>query len=163
MKKSPIYPGHDGGDYDFDPQADFLQFLEEARRHASQENVEADLYFHPGEAQMGRSDEVKRSKRSWKRSVFSWFKSEKKSNSSMAPPTSFHVSKPRRGHVSGPIHTNGGGGSSDKDKPRRPMSGPLKGLFQSTKKTESGIPYMCLDKLTSPHGVQSYGPVYLVT
>lgn len=82
----------------------------------------------------------------------------------------FHVGKlkrraipePKRGHVStsGPIYGSEGGNSCQ---PWRPTSTPLKSVSHLTNEVENEIPYMRLDKLDKPHGVQSYGPVYLVT
>uniref|UniRef100_A0A5B7BDE1 Uncharacterized protein n=1 Tax=Davidia involucrata TaxID=16924 RepID=A0A5B7BDE1_DAVIN len=163
MKKSPIHPKYeagDYGDYGFDPQVDFSQFLEEAREHACKENSS-----YPEEAGKKQLGEVKKSKKSWKRSLFSWWKAEKRGNPSMEAPTSCQISNPRRGYVSGPIcGTGGGGGGGASCKPWRPTSGPLTTLFHPTKRVENEIPYMCLDQLNNhPHGVQSYGPVYLVT
>ncbi|KAF7134739.1 hypothetical protein RHSIM_Rhsim08G0245400 [Rhododendron simsii] len=80
----------------------------------------------------------------------------------------FHVGKlkrraipePKRGHVStsGPIYGSEGGNSCQ---PRRPTSTPLKSVSHLTNEVENEIPYMRLDKLDNPHGVRSYGPVYL--
>ncbi|GFZ04360.1 hypothetical protein Acr_16g0009840 [Actinidia rufa] len=164
MKKSPIHPRYEGGDYSFDLQVDFSQFLEEARKHESEENFEVAAQ-NPEEVRNKLSGEAKKNKKSWKRSIFSWWNFDRKSNSSMETPTSSHVTKPRgsRVSVSGPIHGGGGGRVATSCKARRPTSGPITSLFQPTKRVEDEIPYICLDKLNNPHDVQSYGPVYLVT
>ncbi|KAG5538047.1 hypothetical protein RHGRI_025213 [Rhododendron griersonianum] len=161
MKKSPIYQQYEGGDYGFDPQVDFLQFLEEARNNTSKDNYD-DTTQYPEEAQNRQSDEVKKNRKSWKKSLFSWWNAGKKSNSSMVAPTSnSYIPKPKRSlTASGPISGSGGSTSC---RFRRQTSGPLKSVFHLTNEVEDEIPYMCLDKLDNPHGVQSYGPVYLVT
>ncbi|PSS18153.1 Regulatory protein [Actinidia chinensis var. chinensis] len=164
MKKSPIHPRYEGGDYGFDLQVDFLQFLEEARKHAIKENFGVAAQ-NPEEAQKRQSGEAKKNKKSWKRSIFSRWKFEKKGNSGMETPTSSHISKPRGSRVSasGPIYGGSGRSGATSCKSHRQTSGPLTSLFQPTKRVEDGIPYICLDKLNNPHDVQSYGPVYLVT
>ncbi|XP_052183722.1 uncharacterized protein LOC127795839 isoform X3 [Diospyros lotus] len=156
MKKSPVHLRYEAGNYGFDPKLDFSQFLEEARKHASEEKPE-------GAAQ---PEEGKKKRKSWKRSLFPWWKSEQKSNSSREAPARSHSSKSRYGNVSAPSPIRESGGAGATGKPRRPTSGPLTGLFQfhPTKRVENEMPYLCLDKLTTdPYDVHSYGPVYLVT
>ncbi|CAK9144690.1 unnamed protein product [Ilex paraguariensis] len=166
MKKSPIYPNYDSGDYygcEFDLQVDFTEFLEEARKHTSEGNFDVAPPYpeEEGKKQLVEVGERK-NKKSWKSSLFSWLKPDKKSKPIVEPSnTTPYISKPKRGYVSGPIHGNGGGGAIGR--PRRPTSGPIMSLFNPTKKVENEIPYMCLDQLNNPHGFQSYGPVYLVT
>ncbi|XP_059643807.1 uncharacterized protein LOC132285632 isoform X2 [Cornus florida] len=163
MKKSPIYPKYEAGDYNdygFDPQVDFSQFLEEARKHTSKENFEAAPPPCLGGAGKKHLGEAKTKKKSWKESLFSWWKDDKKSNSSVEPPTIPHTAKSKRGNASGPIYGSGGGASC---KPRRPTSGPLTRFFHPTRRVENEMPYICLGQLNNTHDVQSYGPVYLVT
>lgn len=161
MKKSPVYPNYEGSDYggyEFDPQVDFTQFLEEARQHARQMNLQ-NSQSNAEEARKTRTGgEEKKSKKSWKNSLLKWWKSDNKKNTE--PANSSHISNPRKGHVSGPIY---GSGRAVEPKHRRQTSGPLTNLFNPTKRTGNEIPYMCLDQLNSPNGVKAYGPVYLVT
>ncbi|KDP40623.1 hypothetical protein JCGZ_24622 [Jatropha curcas] len=163
MKKSPVYPNYDTSDYvgyEFDPQVDFTQFLEEARQHAREVNLQNSLP-HAEETVKTRTEEEKKSKKSWKNTLFKWWKSDnKKGEASKQPANSSHVSNPRKGHVSGPIY--GTGGTVDM-KLRRQTSGPLANLFNPIKRTGNEAPYMCLDPINNPHGVKAYGPVYLVT
>ncbi|EEF28568.1 conserved hypothetical protein [Ricinus communis] len=165
MKKSPVYPNFETSDYEggfeFDPQVDFTQFLEEARQHAREMNFQTASAQQPEEAGK-RTGEEKKSKKSWRTSLFKWWKADnKKSEASKEPENSSRISNPRKGHVSGPIY--GSGGLAVESKHRRQTSGPLTNLFNSTKRTGNEIPYMCLDQLSSPHGAKAYGPVYLVT
>ena len=138
--------------------------MEEARKHASEENFEVAAQ-NPEEAQKRQSSEAKKNKKSWKSSIFSWWKFDKKSNSGMETLTSSHISKPRDSRVSasGPINGGSGGSKATSCKPHRPTSGSIVSLFQPTKRVEDEIPYIFLDKLNNPRDVQSYGPVYLVT
>lgn len=137
----------------------FDQFLEEARNNASEEHYTTIPQYRV-EAHRNQSDEATKNRKSWKRSLFSCWKAEKKSDSTLQPPTTdSYIPEPKRGHVStsGPIYGSGGGFSCQ---PRRPTSAPLKTVSHLTNEVENEIPYMRLD---NPHGVQSYGPVYLVT
>lgn len=141
---------------------DFDQFLEEARQHAREVKFQAPSTFseETGKKKLG---EDKKTKKSWKKSLFSWLKMEKNSkHPSMGPAANTsHISKPRKGHVSGPISGSSSGG--DGMRQRRPTSGPIAYFFSPSRKVENEIPYMCLDQLNNPHHVKSYGPVYLVT
>ncbi|KAL6972595.1 hypothetical protein U1Q18_026769 [Sarracenia purpurea var. burkii] len=157
MKKLP----HEAGDYGLDPKLNFSQFLEEAR-----ERVKgiSECPQNPDEAGRKQSCEAKKNRKSWKTSLFSWWKASKKSNSDMAHPSVSHQSKPRRVPVStsGPIHRSDEGGAGG-NKYRRTTSGPLTSLFLATKRIENETPYECLEKPNGPSSVQSYGPIYLVT
>lgn len=141
---------------------DFDQFLEEARQHAREVKFQAPSTFseETGKKKLG---EDKKTKKSWKKSLFSWLKMEKNSkHPSMQPAANTsHISKPRKGHVSGPI--SGSSSRGDGMRQRRPTSGPIAYFFSPSRKVENEIPYMCLDQLNNPHHVKSYGPVYLVT
>ena len=140
------------------------QFLEEARRHAGQRNPQVPSPYGD-EAGKGRSNEEKRSKKSWKNALFSWWKADKKSKPSVeqVQPCS-RISDPRRGHVSGPIYGSSSSKRTDSRRQRRPTSGPLlTNLFNPTRRAEADIPYASLNQLNISHGAQAYGPVYLVT
>ncbi|KAM7471919.1 hypothetical protein LguiA_010102 [Lonicera macranthoides] len=166
MKSSPVYPKYenlDYNEYEFDPQVDFAQFVKEARTQACNLNFEeAPPYAH--EAGKKQMDEGQKHKKSWRRSLFSWLKAaDKKSRPTVERSnSSYNLPNPKRGYVSGPIHANGGGVIGG---PKRPTSGPLTGLFNSTMKMDdkNNIPYLCLNRLNNPHSVQSYGPIYMVT
>ncbi|RVX16889.1 hypothetical protein CK203_003405 [Vitis vinifera] len=162
MLKSAVYPKCETGDYNdhgLDLQEDFSQFLEEARRHARQGNPQGPSP-HGDEAGKGRLSEEKRSKKSWKSTLFSWWKADKKNKPSVEQVPCSRISDPRRGHVSGPIY---GSGRRTDGKQRRPTSGPLTSLFNPTRRAETDIPYVSLKQLSSSHSAQAYGPVYLVT
>ncbi|KAL6996181.1 hypothetical protein U1Q18_006315 [Sarracenia purpurea var. burkii] len=161
MKESPIYSRYEGVDHDFDPQVDFLQFLEEARKHTGEENFKVTAQY-PDEAQKRQADETKKKKKSWKRSLFSWWKTNKKINSSNEPLTCLNISEPGCRHLSASGLLYGSRGRAG-CKPQHPKSAPLESFFPPTKRAENEMPYVCLDKLNNPHNVQSYGPVYLVT
>uniref|UniRef100_A0A6N2K4Y4 Uncharacterized protein n=1 Tax=Salix viminalis TaxID=40686 RepID=A0A6N2K4Y4_SALVM len=168
MNKAPMYHHYEASDYgayEFDPEVDFTkltinhdQFLEEARQHAREMNLQSPLP-HP-ESGKGRVEEEKRSRGSWKRTLLKWWKAGKKTRTGVEPTNSSHISNPKKGHVSGPIYGSGRGVDA---RHRRQTSGPLTNLFNHSKRVENEIPYLCLDQLNNPHGVKAYGPVYLVT
>ncbi|KAG9141030.1 hypothetical protein Leryth_012608 [Lithospermum erythrorhizon] len=102
-------------------------------------------------------DAEKKQKKSWKRSLLSWWKTKKKKKhveqSSNAP----LMPKLKREYESGPM-----AGAITTRAPNS-ASGPLGRLFNSSKRVENEMPYMCLEHLNNPHDLHSYGPVYLVT
>ncbi|XP_050285100.1 uncharacterized protein LOC126724760 [Quercus robur] len=163
MKKSPIYPKYETADYEgdgFDSHVvDFSQFLQEARHHAREVGFQSSS-LHPEENGKKRLAEEKKGKKSWKNSLLSWWKADKKSKLQVEPAISSCNSTPRQRLVSGPIH---GSGKTNDCRYRHPTSGPITGLFNPTKRVENEISYTCLDQLDRPHDVQTYGPVYLVT
>lgn len=113
------------------------------------------------EPSKGKTGEEKKMKKSWKNSLFGWWKVEKKSKTSTELANTSHISTPRKGHVSGPIYGSGRG--DDTRRNQRPTSGPITTFFNPIRRVENGIPYMSLDQLNDSHHVKSYGPVYLVT
>ncbi|KAJ7951425.1 Ubiquitin-fold modifier-conjugating enzyme [Quillaja saponaria] len=163
MKKSPVHPKYETSDYGscgFDLHLDFCQFLDEARQHGEEANAKTSSVYP--EAVKRSSEKEKKGKKSWKSSLVSWWKADKKIKSEVEPTTnSSQVSKTRRGQVSGPI--NGCYGNATDGKRWRPTSGPLTNLFNPKRKVENETPYVSLEQLTSSRPVQSFGPVYMVT
>nr|XP_027122461.1 uncharacterized protein LOC113739446 isoform X1 [Coffea arabica] len=165
MKTSPVFPSNEAGNYfghEFDPHAEFALFLGEARKRTCDEGSFKFKVAPPDteETRKTESNGEKRNKKSWKSSLFSWLKSDKKSDNLVEPLHGSAAPKLGRGIVSGPLRGRAGG--LVPAKPRKPVSGPLMSLFNPADKVD-GIPYMCLSHLTNPHEAQSFGPVYLVT
>ncbi|KAI3409598.1 uncharacterized protein J3R85_019073 [Psidium guajava] len=155
-----------GEDLEFDPALDFSEFLDEARRYRCEE---ASPRAPSPVADIDRRREVKKSKKSWKNFLVSWWpkarnKFEKKSKSRVEPASGSHSSNPIRNHVSGPIYTKSCGTGKGKpgEQPHCPSSGPLSGLFRSSRAMENEIPYAALDDI-DPRRAKPYGPVYFVT
>ncbi|KAJ8553200.1 hypothetical protein K7X08_023878 [Anisodus acutangulus] len=168
MNKFPIYPKYEAGDYcgyEFDPHTDFTDFLSEARNHASEEKFGA---TPQRSVELGKNnyekDVKKTSKKSWKSSLFSWLKSDSKKNQrGREPSKGSNINKPKRGCVSGPMPGINGPGAIA-GRPNKPLSGPLTSLFSPMNRVDNEVPYLCLQKVKdSTLGVQSYGPIYLVT
>ncbi|KAF9587116.1 hypothetical protein IFM89_039659 [Coptis chinensis] len=165
MKKISVFPKSEPVDYNghyFDPQVDFSLFLEEARKNRSSIMQNQASPFHQKEAQTKMSDEDKKSKRWWKRCLFSWWKVDKKSKPPRQSANSVRASNLRPGSLSGPIY-----GSERKAGPtsqaRRHTSGPITSLFTPARGEGISLPYVSLDQLNHPIVSQAYGPVYLVT
>ncbi|OMO66012.1 hypothetical protein COLO4_30875 [Corchorus olitorius] len=162
MSKSPGHPKYETSDcacYEFDPQVNFSQFLEEARQHARDINIQRSASCCEGMGKR-RLGEEKKSKKSWKNSLFSWWKIDRKSKLSPNPVDGPNVSKPTKSHVSGPLC---GTSRAVDTRRRRPSSGPVSLLFNPTRKMENEVPYMSLDQPNDPYQMKAYGPVYLVT
>lgn len=169
MKGSPVFPGfdtdyNDSSSYEFDPQTDFTQFLEEARRHANSKEV------FPGESVKIQqlNVEKKSKKKSWKTALFSFWKTTEKKQSKEFPKEASmvsHSANPKRsGYVSGPVYRHRGGKAGPDADIRNQVraSGPLTSLFHAKKVND--IPYVSLDMLSRPqYDAKAYGPVYLVS
>lgn len=134
------------------------QFLEEAKQYALESDFQTSSTSYPEESGERRSGQEKK-KKSWKKLLFPWLKGEKLNKTSTKPATKSQVSDARRTNVSGPVF---GTVKVMDDRLRRPLSGPINSLFRPTKRTDSEVPYKCLDKTGSTQVVQTYGPVYLV-
>ncbi|KZV43465.1 hypothetical protein F511_09908 [Dorcoceras hygrometricum] len=159
---APEYETKACSSFEFDYEAGFTQFLQEARKSVNQERLNA---TNLGAAPTQKLHGEKRNKKSWKNSIFLWFKIDKKDKSTNRPMGGTTISKPGHGwvHVSGPIQASVGNITGSRI--RRSASGPLTSLFSSTSRAEDcyQVPYICLDQLKNRQGVHSYGPVYLVT
>ncbi|KAF3451946.1 hypothetical protein FNV43_RR08042 [Rhamnella rubrinervis] len=166
MNKSHVYPKHETNDYD--PHADFNQFLQEAKRYIKETNPQASSTCPVEEEAAKRSSRLNREKKKkklWKKLLLPWWRSSDKKMSSTGmelPAINSQVSNAKRVCVSGPVHSSSGN-ANDGRHSRRPTSGPLTTLFNPTRKADNEIPYMCLNQLPSPRGGHSYGPVYMVT
>ena len=135
--------------------------MEEAKQHGKEAKLKCSS-VHPEES-TGPDKGKKKGKKSWKSSLVSWWKADKKSkpreeNTNNNPQSK--VSGKRHGHVSGPIYNNSTKGPDRKH--WHSTSGPLTSLFKPTKRKESEIPYMSLHQGNTPHASQNYGPLYVV-
>ncbi|XP_057980446.1 uncharacterized protein LOC131166150 [Malania oleifera] len=160
MMRSPGHPNYERGNsaaYVFDPQVNFSRVLEEARKHAREGNAEVSSPYQDKPTEKNMNKVNKNSKKSWKNSLFSWWKVEKKSRPDMEPARGLYAPKLRRGYASGPIF------GSRENVERRPWC-PSSGFRFNPGKREqqNAIPYMHLDQL-DPHAARTYGPLYLVT
>ncbi|XP_061340870.1 uncharacterized protein LOC133287315 [Gastrolobium bilobum] len=161
VKKSSTPPKYEASHYDdygFDLQEDFSLFLEEARQLGSAAKLK-NSSVHPEESGKTGSDKEKKGKKSWKSSLISWWKVDKKSKHREEPTndSKSKVSRKRQGQVSGPIYKSYKGADR---KHWLPTSGPLTNLFKPTKTEEREIPYTSLHQQNSPCAMHNYGPLY---
>ncbi|XVF27157.1 hypothetical protein REPUB_Repub14bG0082400 [Reevesia pubescens] len=142
--------------FDFDP---FDQFLEQARQHARDINFQrsSSCSEEVGRKRLGGE---KKSKKSWKNSLFSWWKIDRESKPSSNPVNDPNISKPTKSYSSGPLCGTARGVDTSR---RHPSSVPVSILFNPTRKVENEVPYICLDQPNDLHQINAYGPVYLVT
>ncbi|CAI9114515.1 OLC1v1015256C1 [Oldenlandia corymbosa var. corymbosa] len=163
-------------DCEFDPNADFAQFLEEARNHKCEEepkgaNIEVEQNIEGNGCQaLASNGGAKRSNRkSWRSSLFSWLiKSDKKNKRPVVVETLQQPHKLRRGGtaISGPIIHGGGGGDdlmaagrggrtnfSGALLTRRRRLNPDEAAAKSERQEEAEaigrIPYVCLNHLNN--------------
>lgn len=137
----------------------FDQFLEEAKLHAKESTI-----FQASSASSEENEEKRKKKKSWKNLLLPWWKVvEKKRKPEVEPPAAnLHASYKRKSYVSGQVYSNSV--KFTENKQSFSTSGPLTSLFNSSRKADNEIPYMCLDHLGSPNPTtETYGPVYLVT
>ncbi|CAL0317988.1 unnamed protein product [Lupinus luteus] len=167
MKKcSPLHPKYEPSHYDdygIDLQEDFSMFLEEAKQHGKETKLKISSSVYPEEPQKAGSDKEKRVKKSWKTSLISWWKADKKNKvreEHTNKNSQTKVSVKRQGHVSGPIYNCSNGGYR---KQWHPKSGPLTSLFKATKREEIEIRYVSLNQQNNTRDVHNYGPLYVVT
>ncbi|KAK6161084.1 hypothetical protein DH2020_004465 [Rehmannia glutinosa] len=164
--KSPIFPisqPQHFTDYGFEPQIDYFQVLEEARKHKRESSSRSvDLHFRLQKpiSKDDSSKKIKKNKKRWWRNALLFFKFPK-----WAPPggatTELGGRHHRIGSISGPVYiTESRSGSSTPYRTAsRPGSGPLM-------KGEMEIPYISLRELNMDqnHRISATAtPIYLVT
>uniref|UniRef100_A0A1D1XDZ3 Rhizopuspepsin-4 n=2 Tax=Anthurium amnicola TaxID=1678845 RepID=A0A1D1XDZ3_9ARAE len=169
MKSSPIFPRDENGCCDglgYDPRDDFSELLGEARKHSNEAMFEPTLPSNFSDKRKIEAD-GRKSKKSWKRSPFSWWKLEKSTPAqNILAMGTMHtrgtrISKPQRDAVSAPI---AGRSKLYLQRKGHPASRPLSGCFTSTRvEEEAETPYMWLDQINYPSNKQAFGPIYLVT
>lgn len=158
--KSPVFPitqPQHFSDYGFDPQIDYFQVLEEARKHKRETRSVDSLHFKL-QKPISKDECKKSKKRKWWRNALLFWKWKWVENER---PSHQYVSKTRA--ISGPVYVAdcGSGRSS------RPSSGPLAGTLTPTRKEEVDVPYFSLRELNldpQQHRMSTSAlPVYLVT
>ncbi|KAJ4722134.1 Collagen alpha-1(III) chain like [Melia azedarach] len=190
--KSPIFPMPDPqhfSDYGFDPQIDYFQVLEEARKHkretSSSRSMDS-LHFKlqkpisKDEARSKKSHNKAKKKRWWRNALlfFKWKWIHHNSNHvehddlDLDLDHDVHNARARafRASISGPVYiTESRSGSSTPHRSTsRPSSGPLAGTLSPVNKTDVQIPYLSLRDLNMEQQQQqrmstSSLPIYLVT
>ncbi|URD87651.1 hypothetical protein MUK42_27276 [Musa troglodytarum] len=165
MKKPPVFPKDKNGNchaigYD-DLRSGFPKIVEEGRNQRELSLPNSDSF----KKKVGMKE---RKNKTWKRSLSSWFKFQKKKAAEEAPPTTKFSkgSNPldtERSLFSGPLFGNSRRFGMVQQHNRLVAPGPLACCFTPTRAEETEVPYMHLDNRNNPMGTQAFGPVYLVT
>ncbi|XP_023891110.1 uncharacterized protein LOC112003163 [Quercus suber] len=192
--KSPIFPMPEPqhfSDYGFDPQIDYFQVLEEARKHKRETTRSIDSIHFKLQKPISKDDLKKThkvKKKRWWRSAFLFFKwkwthinhhhhsHHDHGHGHDHDREDVHQARARafRASISGPVYiTESTSGSSTPYRTSsrsRPSSGPLAGTLTPATKGEVDIPYLSLRELNmEQQQVQqqrfsaSAMPIYLVT
>ncbi|XP_027120198.1 uncharacterized protein [Coffea arabica] len=185
--KSPIFPVSEPqhfSDYGFDPQIDYFQVLEEARRHKretssrSSSSIAIDALHFKLQKPISKDDyssskkKIKKNKKRWWKNAllfFSWKWTSRHSENALE--YGVHGRRAIRASISGPVYvTESRSGSSTPFRTTsRPSSGPLAGTLTPADKDEVQIPYISLREFNMDHQHQQHSvptsavPIYLVT
>ncbi|BFG15060.1 uncharacterized protein Pyn_32177 [Prunus yedoensis var. nudiflora] len=177
--KSPIFPmpqPQHFSDYGFDPQIDYFQVLEEARRHKRETTRSIDSIHFKLQKPISKDDPKKThkaKKKRWWKSALLFFKCVTHHHHGHNNRSEEDVHQARanafRASISGPVYiTESRSGSSTPYRTTsRPSSGPLAGTLSPASRGELDIPYLSLRELNMEQQQQrnstSAMPIYLVT
>ncbi|KAJ8573894.1 hypothetical protein K7X08_010405 [Anisodus acutangulus] len=187
--KSPIFPIVDPqhfSDYGFDPQIDYFQILEEARKHKIRETARSsiDTVHFKLQKPISKDESSKKikknsSRKRWWKNALVFFKRIPKSKNDKISGTGdldageVHHRRPTfRGSISGPVYiTESRSGSNTPYRTTsRPTSGLLAGTLTPSRKGDVEIPYTNLREFNMDQQQQhriststSAMPIYLVT
>ncbi|CAI0466888.1 unnamed protein product [Linum tenue] len=193
--KSPVFPmptePHHFSDYGFDPQIDYFQFLEEAKKHKLNSTTAANsidtLHFklqkplsRDESLKATRSNKAKIKKRWWKNALvffkLKWAHTNPKFEAFEAEEgegDDVHRARARalRATMSGPVYyiteSRSGSNTPYRTTTSRPASGPLAGSLSPAVKGDIDLPYVSLRELNMERQQQRMStsalPIYLVT
>ncbi|XP_010558805.1 PREDICTED: uncharacterized protein LOC104827334 [Tarenaya hassleriana] len=189
--KTPIFPMPESQhfcDYGFDPQIDYFQVLEEARKHKRETSARSsiDALHFKLQKPISKDDPTrsvlhkKKNKHRWWNSAFIFLKWKHRWWKDAAvlgeDDRGVHRARARAralraaGSVSGPVYvTESRSGSSTpyRSTTSRPSSGPLAGTTTPARKGDVAIPYVSLRELNMEEQqrmpTSSAKPIYLVT
>ncbi|PRQ39271.1 hypothetical protein RchiOBHm_Chr4g0423321 [Rosa chinensis] len=184
--KSPIFPMPEPqhfSDYGFDPQIDYFQVLEEARRHKRDGTRSIDSIHFKLQKPISKDDHYSKKphkKKRWWKSALLFFKwgwthhhhhDSAHRHNRRGDREDVHQARAMafRASISGPVYiTESRSGSSTPYRTAsRPSSGPLAGTMSPVSKGEMEIPYLSLRELNMEQqqrvSTSSAMPIYLVT
>ncbi|XP_058082732.1 uncharacterized protein LOC131230782 [Magnolia sinica] len=170
--RSPIFPMPEPqhfSDYGFDPQIDYFQILEEARKH-KRESRSIDALHFKLQKPISKEDSKKTKKRKWwKNALLFWRSKSREDNERQQNRNHFETSRASEScyrAISSPVYVVGESGLGTPSR-SRPTSGPLAGTLTPTRNGDVDIPYLSLRELNLEHHHQrisiSSMPIYLVT
>ncbi|KAL6958286.1 hypothetical protein U1Q18_029968 [Sarracenia purpurea var. burkii] len=174
---SPIFPmpePHHFSDYGFDPQIDYFQVLEEARKHRREASRSIDALHFRLQKPISRdeSKKIKKNKRRWWRNALLFFRRKWYRND--GPHHEDGIGVVHRGRavkgpsISGPVYIteSRSGPITPYRTTSQPSSGPIAGTLTPMRKGEVEIPYISLRELNvePQHRIPTAAmPIYLVT
>ncbi|XP_022723058.1 uncharacterized protein LOC111280141 [Durio zibethinus] len=180
--KSPVFPMPEPqhfSDYGFDPQIDYFQVLEEAKKHRKETSRSIDLLHFKLQKPISKDEHskknhnAKKKKRWWKNALllFKWKKWTRDTldlDLELEPDVHRTRATAFRASISGPVYIteSRSGSSTPYRSTSRPSSGPLAGTLTPTRKGDVEIPYLSLRELNMEqhHRVSTSAmPIYLVT
>uniref|UniRef100_A0A5B7A7X8 Uncharacterized protein n=1 Tax=Davidia involucrata TaxID=16924 RepID=A0A5B7A7X8_DAVIN len=173
--KSPIFPMPEPqhfSDYGFDPQFDYFQVLEEARKHKRETSRSIDALHFKLQKPICKDDSKKNKKRWWRNALlffrWKWTHNEQRTSTTDRDDHGVHRARAFRGAISGPVYSteSPSGSTTPYRTTSRPSSGPLAGTLTPTRKGEVEIPYISLRELNmeQQHRISTSAmPIYLVT
>ncbi|CAA3011361.1 uncharacterized protein LOC111371493 [Olea europaea var. sylvestris] len=175
---SPIFPVQEPRhftNYGFDPQIDYFQVLEEARKYNKRESSRSidKLHFKLQKpiSKDDSSKKIKKSKKRWWKNALLFFKRAAHGGGATKDLDlhgGVHRGRACIGSISGPVYiTESRSRSSTPYRTcSRPSSSPLAGTLTPTRKDEMGIPYISLREINmdQQNRISSNAtPIYLVT
>ncbi|XP_062175768.1 uncharacterized protein LOC133880797 [Alnus glutinosa] len=180
--KSPIFPMPEPqhfSDYGFDPQIDYFQVLEEARKQKREGTRSIDSIHFKLQKPISKDESKKthkgKKKKRWWRSALLFFKWKWVPHHGHGSDVheDVHLARARafRASVSGPVYftESRSGSTTPYRSTSRPSSGPLAGTLNPLSKDEVDMPYLSLRELNTEQQRQqqristSAMPLYLVT
>ncbi|MCE2054884.1 hypothetical protein HAX54_038766 [Datura stramonium] len=179
--KSPFFPivePQHFSDYGFDPQIDYFQILEEARKQRIRETARSsiDTVHFKLQKPVSKDDSSKKikknsSRKKWWRNALLFFKRIPRSTDKIAGDGDLDHRRPTfQGSISGPLYiTESRSGSNTPYRTTsRPSFGPLAGTLTPSRKGDLEIPYINLrefnvDQQQHRISTSSAMPIYLVT
>lgn len=180
--KSPIFPMPEPqhfSDYGFDPQIDYFQVLEEARKQKRETARSIDSIHFKLQKPISKDESKKthkaKKKKRWWRSALLFFKWKWVHHHGHGGDDheDVHLARARafRASISGPVYftESRSGSTTPYRSTSRPSSGPLAGTLTPPSKDELDMPYLSLRELNTEQQQQqqristSAMPLYLVT
>ncbi|KAG6593981.1 hypothetical protein SDJN03_13457, partial [Cucurbita argyrosperma subsp. sororia] len=177
--KSPVFPFPEPqhySDYGFDPQLDYFQVLEEARKHRREGSRSIDSIHFKLQKPISKDDssKTKKKKRWWKNALlfFKWKWVQHQNDAVFTHHHDVHQARARafRASISGPVYVteSRSGSNTPLRSTTRPTSGPLAGTLTPTRKSDIQIPYLSLRELNMEqqqyrNSTSAAMPIYLVT
>ncbi|KAK6930195.1 hypothetical protein RJ641_004289 [Dillenia turbinata] len=183
--KSPIFPmpqPQHFSDYGFDPQIDYFQVLEEARKHKRDTSRSIDSLHFKLQKPISKEETrrahhhatSKKKKRWWWKNAllffkWKWIQNENKDEYKNDVVPQAKKARTFRASISGPVYiteSRTGPTNTPCRTTSRPTSGPIAGTLTPTRKGDLEVPYWSLRELNmeQPRRISTSAmPIYLVT